>query len=72
MTKDAVREKHTEVHIICQDAEEIGVSTEDFDMVRLKVSNFHSMQSVIIAMLKTKPSERNEICKYKTLIVMAT
>ena len=50
---DAVRKKHWEVNDMHQDAKEIDVSTKEFDLVRSKDFNFHSVQSVIIAKLKT-------------------
>ena len=39
--KNTVREKHREVHNTCQDAEEVEVSIEEFDVVRSNISNFH-------------------------------
>ena len=50
----AVREKHREVHSMCQDDEEIQVPNEDCDAVRSKGFNLNSMQLVILARLKTK------------------
>ena len=41
--RDTVRETQREVHYMCSGAEETEVSTEEFDMVRLKVFNFHSV-----------------------------
>ena len=66
VTKDAVREKHREVHNTSQDTEEVEMSTEEFDMVRSKVFNFQSVWSEIISKLRTKTNQRTEICEYKT------
>ena len=55
MMMDSVGMKHREVHKMYEDAEEIEVSTEEFDVVRSKVFNVHSVLSVITAKLKTKP-----------------
>ena len=64
--RDAVREKHREVCDMCQDAAEVEVSTEEFDMVLSQVFNFHSVQSILSANMKTKTNQRTEICEYKT------
>ena len=48
------QENHREVHDICQDVKEIEISAEEYDTVRPKVFNFHSMQSVIVVKLETK------------------
>ena len=40
---DAVREKHREIHNMHQDAEDIEVSTEESDVLRLKVFNCNSV-----------------------------
>ena len=37
----------------------------EFDMVRSKVINFHSMQSIIIAKLKSKNSQITELCEHE-------
>ena len=47
--RDAFREKHKEIHDTCQDAEEIEVSIEKCDMIKLK----------------TKTNQITKICKYK-------
>ena len=41
------------------------VLTEKCDQARSKVFNFHCIWSIIIAKLKTKTSQRTELCKYK-------
>ena len=48
-----------------QDDEEKEVATQEFDAVRLKIFNFHSVRSVIITKLNTKSSQRIDTCKYK-------
>ena len=65
MRWDAVRKDHKEVHDMCQDATITEVSMEEFDVVRSKVFYFQSVQSTIIAKLKSKPSQRTELCKYE-------
>ena len=40
--------------MMCQGAEDMEVSTEEFDMVRSNIFNFHSMQLIIIVKLKRK------------------
>ena len=62
VTRADAREKHRKVHDTCQDAEEIEVSTEEYDMVRPKVFHFQSIQSVIIVNLKPKSNHRSKIC----------
>ena len=57
--RDIVREKQREGHDTCQDTEDREVSTEEFDVVRSKVFNFHSDQSVIMTMLKTRTNQLN-------------
>ena len=41
-------------------AEETEVSTEEFDAVRSKILNLHSMWSIIIAKLQTKTKQSTE------------
>ena len=41
--REAAREKHREVHDTCQDAGEIEVLNGEFDVVKSKVFNFHSV-----------------------------
>ena len=38
---------------------------QEFDAVRAKIFNFHSVTSVILTKLKTKSSQRKDTCKYK-------
>ena len=52
--KDSVRKKHRDVHEMCQDTEDKELSTEEFDVVRSKVPDFYSIQSLIVAQLKAK------------------
>ena len=48
-----------------QDTEDTEVSTGKFDMERSNIFNFHSVQSIIIANLKTKTNQRTEVCECK-------
>ena len=52
MSRDGNREKHRPVHDMHQDAEETEV-TKKFDVVRLKIFNFHKIRLVIITKLNT-------------------
>ena len=65
LMRDAAREKHTEFHDTCQDSKDTDMSTKEFDMVRSNIFNFQSIQSIIIAKLKAKASQRTELCKCK-------
>ena len=62
--RNVVREKQREVHYMHQDSEDTEVSIKEFDMVRSKFFNVHSIQS-IIPNLKPKTSQRTELCEYK-------
>ena len=42
------------------------MAVKEFDMVRSKIFNFHSVCLVIIAKLRTKSIQKGEICEYKT------
>ena len=53
VTRDAVRKKHREPHDMFQYATEREVSTNEFDAIRSKVYNFHCVQLIITARLKT-------------------
>ena len=46
------------VHNMCQHDEDKDVATQEFDVVRSKVLNFHSIRSVIIAKLETINSQK--------------
>ena len=50
---------------MCQDDENQEVATQEFDMVRSKLFNFHTISSVIITKLKTKISQKVDRCEYK-------
>ena len=41
------------------------VTTQEFDAVRLKLFNFHSIRSAIVTKLKHKSSQRTDTYKYK-------
>ena len=43
--RDAVKEKQSAANNTCHDVEEIEVSTEEFDMVRLRLLNFQCLVS---------------------------
>ena len=51
--------------MMCQNAEDTEVSTEEFDMVRSTAFSFHSVQSIINTKLRTT-NQTTELCKYKT------
>ena len=63
--RNTIRENHREVHDMHQDAEDKEVSTEEYGMIKSKVFYYHSVQYIIIAKIKTKTSQRNELCKYE-------
>ena len=42
-----------------QEADDTEVSTEECDMVKLNIFNLPTIQSIIIAKLKTKTSQKN-------------
>ena len=65
VSRGSNRKKCIAVQIMHQDAGETKVSTKDVDVARLKVFNFHSVRSVIIAKLKTKSNQKMEMCEYK-------
>ena len=47
------------------DAEETEVATQEFDVVKSKFFNFHSVRSGIITKLQPKNYQRTETCNYK-------
>ena len=49
---DSVRERHREVHGMCQDDGKIKMSVDECDVIRSRVFNFYSVQSIIISKLK--------------------
>ena len=46
MSRDGNRKKHGAIHDTCQD-----VATQEFDMVRSNIFNFHSIISVITSVV---------------------
>ena len=48
------------VHEACQDSEETGVAVQEFDVVRLKVCDFHSVISVLSTKIKSKGSQKQK------------
>ena len=63
--KHTTRQMHREVHGTCQDLKETEISTKEFYMVRSKLFKFHGLESIGFAKLKTKTSQRTDLCKYK-------
>ena len=53
------------IHNTCPDEEEEEVVTQEFDVIRSKFLNLHSIRSVIIAKLKTKSSKKVDAYQYK-------
>ena len=53
------------VHDISKDNKDKKVATQEFDVVRKKSFNFHSIRLVIIAKLKTKKQPKTHTCEYK-------
>ena len=49
---------------MCQDDEDKEVSLQEFDVVRSKLFNIHSMR-LVITKLKTKSSQKVDKCGYK-------
>ena len=52
MSKDGNIEKCRAVNRMHQDTEEAEIATNNSDMVRSKIFNFHSVRFIIIAKLK--------------------
>ena len=63
--QEMLSKKGTEKFDMHQDAEDPEVSKDEFDIVRSRVFNVHSIQSIIIAKLKAETSQGTELCKYK-------
>ena len=53
------------IHDMCQNNEDKELATQEFDVVRSRIFNFHSTRSVIITGLKTKSSQKTGTCKLK-------
>ena len=53
------------VYNMYQENEDKEVSTHQFDVIWSKVFSFHSIRSEIIAKLKTKGSQKIDMCEYK-------
>ena len=50
---------------MCQNNEETKEATHEFDVVRSKFFNFHSIRSFLIAKLKDKKQSKSRMCGNK-------
>ena len=66
----AIKGKDREFHDTHQDTEETEVSPKEFDVVRLRVFNFHNMLSVIITKQRQKLIKELKYVNIKQILVV--